>query len=92
MNHEYFNDLKKYIDDSLANFEKIKSDVNISAEEKTTLLYEIYMNFVDLEEESKDIRRDMRAQFKLRDAAVKKWDKENNQNEVSSEEKRGASE
>jgi hypothetical protein len=50
------------------------------------------MNFVDLEEESKDIRRDMRAQFKLRDAAVKKWDKENNQNEVSSEEKRGASE
>jgi hypothetical protein len=39
MNHEYFNDLKKYIDDSLANFEKIKSDVNISAEEKTTLLY-----------------------------------------------------
>jgi hypothetical protein len=71
-----YSELKSYIDQSDENLNRINTDESLSSDDKATLVYEIYANFIDLEDELKHIRRDMRKQFKIKDEAVKKWMKE----------------
>ena len=78
MSHAIFEQLRTYLNDNEANFNALNTQ-SLSNEEKILLVYEIYANFLDLEEDSKAIRGDMRIRFGIKDAVVKKWirDEEN---------------
>jgi hypothetical protein len=73
-----FTVLKEYIDDSQINVSKLKDKtLDLSEQDRIILVYEIYANFVDLIDASKDILIDIRKNFKVTDKQVKKWMAEN---------------
>lgn len=72
MDNKVLEELKSYINDNINNFENLKNP-DLSDYDKTILLYEIYANFLDLEEDCKAIRSDMRFHFKIKDTEIKKW-------------------
>ena len=79
-----FTVLKEYIDDSQVNLARLRDKtVDLSEQERTILVYEIYANFVDLIDASKDILIDIRKNFKVTDKQVKKWMAENEKEDDS---------
>jgi hypothetical protein len=66
-------DLKTYIDDNIQNLNELST---AKEEDRVEILYETYANFLDLSSDIKHILRELRTKFSIRDAAVKKWMRE----------------
>lgn len=69
-----YNILKKFLDDSNSNREKLATETDTDA--KKQLLFEIYANLKNLEDELKHERRYLRGKYKiigLSDRAVNDW-------------------
>lgn len=82
LKEENFSGLIEYITLSDENLRKIRAG-NIEPGEKTLLIYEMYANFVDLQEECRCVLREMRSTFKVKDFDIKKWMRENENDEPS---------
>jgi hypothetical protein len=76
-------ELKEYIDSSIDNMQKL---ADADEEEQQLLLYETYANFLDMITDSKQILRELRTKFKIRETEVKKWMAENEEEEEGEEE------
>ena len=74
--------LKEYIDSSVSNMQQL---AGADEEEQQLLLYETYANFLDMITDSKQILKEMRTKFKIREGEVKKWMQENEEEEEEEE-------
>ena len=79
-------DLKTYIDDNIANLNELAT---APEEDRTEILYETYANFLDLASDIKQILRELRTKFNIREAKVKQWMKENDSEEQQEQEDQG---
>ena len=70
-----YSELLDYLKFSIENFDKLNSG-NVTEDEKKILVYEIYANYTDLQDELKHIKHELRLKYKLKDEEVKKWMKE----------------
>jgi hypothetical protein len=68
----YYSELKQYIDDSIKSLSQLK-DESLTSEQRTVVIYEMYSNFHELEQECKNILKDIRGKFKLKHQDVMRW-------------------
>lgn len=67
--------LQEYLDGIFESAAELEA--NPTEEQKKNIIYSMYMDAVDLENELKEFRRNLRYTFKIKDADAKKWQKAN---------------
>jgi hypothetical protein len=85
MSAQNFDPLKQYIDDCNANLKKLTEE-ELSDDERQTLIYEMYANFLELKDECTAICKKFRKDYKVKDSIVKKWMADNGEDEEKTEE------
>ena len=71
---ENFSYLNEYISANNDCLDNLRGDLD--AEQIKNMVYEMYANFLNLQDDLKDIRKELRAHYKVKETAIKKWMKE----------------